>query len=80
VASSVAFSPSRQPLGTPYQLPLTAITHACRKLTLNSGATVLKYKLFNRLLLTADILFRLNNNGLRQNVTSLVALSYAFGQ
>jgi len=29
--------------------------------------------------LTADILFRLDNKGLRQNVTPLVALSYAFG-
>jgi hypothetical protein len=47
---------------------------------LHNGAAGLKYNLFNRLLLTADILFRLNNNGLRQNVTPLVALSYAFGQ
>lgn len=47
---------------------------------LNSGATGIKYNLFGQLLLTADILFRLDNKGLRQNVTPLIALSYAFGR
>jgi hypothetical protein len=47
---------------------------------LNSGATGFKYNLFGQLLLTADILFRLDNKGLRQNVTPLIALSYAFGR
>jgi len=47
---------------------------------LNSGAIGFKYNLFDRLLLTGDILFRLDNRGLRQNVTPLVALSYAFGK
>jgi Putative MetA-pathway of phenol degradation len=46
---------------------------------LNSGAAGLKYNLFGNLLLTANILFRLDNKGLRQNITPLVALSYAFG-
>ena len=39
----------------------------------------LKYNLFGQLLLTADILFRLDNKGLRQDVTPLIALSYALG-
>ncbi len=46
---------------------------------LNSAATGLKYDLFGHLLLTADLLFRLDNRGLRQTVTPLVALSYDFG-
>jgi len=45
---------------------------------LNSGAAGIKYNLFGQLLLTGDILFRLDNKGLRQNVTPLIALSYAF--
>jgi hypothetical protein len=47
---------------------------------LNNGAAGLKYNLFDRLLLTANILFRLDHKGLRQNVTPLIGLSYAFGQ
>lgn len=47
---------------------------------LNSGAAGLKLNLFGGLLLTADVLFRLDDKGLRQDVTPLVALSYAFGQ
>jgi hypothetical protein len=46
---------------------------------LSSGAAGFKYNLFGNLLLTGNILFRLDNKGLRQNVTPLVALSYAFG-
>ena len=45
---------------------------------LNSGAVGFKYNLFGNLLLTADLLFRLDNKGLRQDVTPLVGLSYAF--
>ena len=47
---------------------------------LNSGAVGFKYNLLGRLLLTADLLFRLDNKGLRQDVTPLVSLSYALGQ
>ena len=47
---------------------------------LNSGSVGLKYNLFGQLLLTADLLFRLDNKGLRQDVTPLIALSYAFGK
>jgi len=61
-------------------LMLPTITGSKNSFTINNGAAGLKYNLFNRLLLTADLLFRMDNNGLRQNVTPLVALSYAFGQ
>jgi hypothetical protein len=61
-------------------IPLATITGAKQTVTLNNGAVGLKYNLFDRLLITADLLFRLDNNGLRQNVTPLIALSYAFGQ
>jgi hypothetical protein len=47
---------------------------------LNSAAVGLKYNLFGQFLLTADLLFRLDNKGLRQDVTPLIALSYAFGK
>jgi hypothetical protein len=46
---------------------------------LNSGAAGFKVNLFGNLLLTGDVLFRLDNKGLRQDVTPLVALSYAIG-
>jgi hypothetical protein len=49
-------------------------------MTLNSGAAGLKVNLFGGLLLTADILFRLDDNGLRQNVTPLIGLSRTFGK
>jgi len=49
-------------------------------LGLNSGAVGFKYNLFKKLLLTGDILFRMDNRGLRQDITPLVALSWAFGQ
>jgi hypothetical protein len=46
---------------------------------LNTGSVGFKYNLFGNLLLTGNILFRLDNNGLRQDITPLVALSYGFG-
>jgi hypothetical protein len=49
-------------------------------MTLNSGATGLKFNVFGGLLLTADVLFRMDNNGLRQNVTPLIGLSRTFGK
>jgi outer membrane putative beta-barrel porin/alpha-amylase len=49
-------------------------------MTLNSGAAGLKLNLFGGLLLTADVLFRMDNNGLRQDVTPLIALSRTFGK
>jgi hypothetical protein len=47
---------------------------------LSSGSAGLKYNLFGNILLTTNILFRLDSKGLRQNVMPLVALSYAFGK
>jgi hypothetical protein len=49
-------------------------------MALSSGAAGLKYNLFGQLLLTADLLFRIDDKGLRQDVTPLIALSYAFGK
>jgi hypothetical protein len=61
-------------------LNLSTITGGQDTVGLNSGAVGFKYNLFNQLLFTADILFRLDNRGLRQDITPLVALSYAFGR
>jgi hypothetical protein len=49
-------------------------------MTLSNGAAGLKLNLFGGLLLTADILFRMDDNGLRQNVTPLIGLSRSFGK
>ena len=38
-----------------------------------------KYNLFGNVLLTGNVLFRLDNKGLRQDVMPLLGLSYAFG-
>jgi hypothetical protein len=46
---------------------------------LNSMAVGAKVRLWGNLLLTGDVLFRLDNRGLRQDVTPLVALSYTGG-
>ena len=46
---------------------------------LHSGAVGLKYNLFGSVLLTSNVLFRLDSKGLRQDVTPVIALSYAFG-
>src|SRR6266700_3256678 len=59
-------------------LTLPTISGGRDNVGLNSGAVGLKYNLFDRLLVTADVLFRLDNKGLRQDVTPLIALSYAF--
>ena len=61
-------------------LTLPTVTPGKDTIGLNSAAIGLKYNLFDRLLLTADLLFRLDNRGLRQDVTPLIALSYAFGR
>ena len=60
-------------------LTLPTVTGGRDDVGLNSGAAGLKYNLFDRFLVTADLLFRLDNKGLRQNVTPLIAVSYAFG-
>jgi hypothetical protein len=48
--------------------------------SLNSGSAGLKYNLYGGLLLTGNVLFRLDNRGLRQDVTPLVGLSYTFSR
>ena len=78
-ASQSTFTTQNIPGGTG-TLQLPTIAGSKNSFTINNGAAGLKYNLFNRLLLTANLLFRLDNNGLRQNVTPLVAVSYAFGQ
>ncbi len=61
-------------------LTLPTVTGGNDTIALSNGAVGLKYNLFGKLLLVGDILFRLDNKGLRQNVTPLVALSYEFGR
>jgi hypothetical protein len=61
-------------------LNLPDITGRKETMTLNSAAAGLKYNLFGGLLITADLLFRLDNRGLRQDVTPLIAISHAFGK
>ena len=61
-------------------LTLPTISGGSDTIGLNNGAVGLKYNLFGKLLIIGDVLFRLDNKGLRQNVTPLVALSYEFGQ
>jgi hypothetical protein len=61
-------------------LNLADITGRNQTMTLSSGAAGLKWNIFGGLLLTADVLFRLDNNGLRQNVTPLIGLSRTFGK
>jgi hypothetical protein len=61
-------------------LNLPNITGRKETMALNSGAAGIKYNLFGGLLLTADLLFRMDDRGLRQNVTPLIALSHTFGK
>ncbi|HLJ14941.1 MAG TPA: transporter [Bryobacteraceae bacterium] len=44
----------------------------------NNAAIGFKYNFVDRFLLTADLLFPLDNKGLRQDVTPLIGISYAF--
>ncbi|HLJ48088.1 MAG TPA: transporter [Bryobacteraceae bacterium] len=60
-------------------LTLPTISGGSDTIGLNNGAVGVKYNLFGKLVLIGDILFRLDNRGLRQNVTPLIALSYNFG-
>ncbi len=60
-------------------LNLPTVSGGMDTAVLSSAAVGLKYNLFGNLLLTGNILFRLDHKGLRQDVMPLVALSYAFG-
>jgi hypothetical protein len=59
---------------------LSTISGAKDTIGLNSGAAGIKYNLFGNLLLSADILFRLDDKGLRQDITPLISLSYVTGR
>ena len=59
---------------------LQTITGGKDTTALSNGALGAKYNLFGQFLITGDLLFRMDNKGLRQDVTPLVALSYAFGK
>jgi hypothetical protein len=60
-------------------LNLPTISGGKDTVALSSGSVGFKYNLFGNVLLTANVLFRLDNKGLRQDVVPLLALSYAFG-
>jgi hypothetical protein len=61
-------------------LTLDTIRGEKKTTTLNNGSVGVKYNLFGGLLLTGNVLFRLDDHGLRQNVTPLVGLSYTFSR
>jgi hypothetical protein len=61
-------------------LTLPTISGGKDTVVLSSAAVGVKVNLIGNLLLTGNVLFRLDNKGLRQDVTPLVALSYAFGK
>jgi len=72
-------SPTESIAGGTGTLNLPTISGGKDTTVLSSGATGIKCNLFGNVLLTANLLFRLDNKGLRQDVMPLVALSYAFG-
>jgi len=74
-----AIYPTRDIPGGTGALSLPTIDGGKDTAALSSGAVGFKYNLFGNLLLTGNVLFRLDNKGLRQDVMPLVALSYAFG-
>jgi hypothetical protein len=59
-------------------LTLPTISAGNDTIGLNNAAIGFKYNFIDRLLFTADLLFRLDNKGLRQDVTPLIGVSYAF--
>ncbi len=61
-------------------LTLPTIRGAKDTFSLNNGAAGVKFNLFGSVLLTANLLFRMDNNGLRQDVTPLIGLAYTFGK
>jgi hypothetical protein len=60
-------------------LTLPTVTGGTDTFGLSDSSVGVKYNIAGKLLLTGNILLRLDNKGLRQNVTPLLALSYAFG-
>jgi hypothetical protein len=60
-------------------LRLPTVSGGKDTVVLSSASTGFKYNLFGNVLLTGNVLFRLDNKGLRQDVMPLLGLSYAFG-
>lgn len=59
-------------------ITLPTITAGRDTIGLNNGGVGFKYNLIDRILFTADLLFRMDRRGLSQAVTPMVGLSYAF--
>jgi hypothetical protein len=59
-------------------LTLPTIAAGVDTVGLSNAAIGFKLNIVDRLLFTADLLIRLDNKGLRQNVTPLIGVSYAF--
>jgi hypothetical protein len=72
-------SPTQNIPGGTGILQLPTISGGKDTVVLSSASTGVKYNLFGNLLFTANLLFRLDNKGLRQDVMPLFALSYALG-
>ena len=60
-------------------IPIPTIKAVTGYVYLNTGSIGFKYELLDNLLLTCNVLVKLDNHGLRQNVTPLFALSYTTG-
>ena len=58
-------------------LRLPTIVPVKETVALSSGSIGFKYNIARNLLFTGNVLFKLDHNGLRQNVTPLIALSYS---
>ncbi len=61
-------------------MTLPTISGGKDNVVLSTGSAGFKYNVYNNVLLTGNILFRLDNKGLRQDVTPLAALTYSFGK
>jgi len=59
-------------------LTLPTVAAGTDTIGLNNASVGFKYNLIDRLLFTTNLLIRMDNRGLRQNVTPLIGLSYAF--
>lgn len=59
-------------------LTLPTVAAGIDTIGLNNAAVGFKYNVIDRLLFTANLLFRMDDRGLRQNVTPLIGVSYAF--
>ena len=59
-------------------LTLPTITAGRDTIGLNNGGIGFKYNLVDRILFTADLLFRMDDRGLSQALTPMIGLSYAF--